>query len=452
MTRAVRAPQPNRATALRQTSKFKFGNRLRRSHLLIAICSGLVFIVFLFDVPVRWLCFSARRALDESLPYSALRWIQRTRLLGNDNIDARLLETEAYLQLSMNSKALTSLQLALQYGLQAEIASAFKDMVLAQRGDFAAAERLMNQHAGVAPARPTLEAIVRCALLNDRFDWVAMVLDKWQQQFPRDAAARYYRGRTHEIHEDWAKALVEYGAALVLQPKFAKASFRSGIVLTKQQQFFSGEQMFRKCAVPPYTQIAMIEVANCLWELGQNAEAEKVIDEHGKLGPESLQEQYMQLDEFVDEDRAALVAARVKDSQNEPQAAIKLLKQVLDYNHRNFEARNILISCLRRLEKNAEADQVARTQTEMLECRRRCLTLRIDLSIDSENIQKRCELAELYWKCESLGEAQLELNAIFAREPTCKQAHRIQSQIYAEKGRFSQEFQGLAAYHTQLSQ
>jgi len=61
------------------------------------------------------------------------------------------------------------------------------------------------------------------------------------------------------------------------------------------------------------------------------------------------------LDEFVEDDRAALLAARIKDHQKDPEAAVPYLRRVLTFNPRNIEARSRLAACLRSLGQTAEA-------------------------------------------------------------------------------------------------
>ncbi len=315
----------------------------------------------------------------------------------------------------------------------------------------ASAERLTESGAQWLPSCEVHEAVVRCALYDGRWDWARAALDSWQRDVPQDAAVPYLRGRIHELQDEVPEALEEYDEALRLQPSLSKADFRKGAILRGLRQFDEAVAAFLHCRHSALTPIAMIEVADCRWQQGDNDAAWKVLEPYVEQPVRETTELYLQVEEFVEEDRGALVAARIRDGQNDPEAAVPLLQRVLDFNPRNVEARNLLIANFRRLGRGAEADAQTTVVNELLEKRRRTTDLRRLLDEHPDDLEMRCELAELYLEAESLMHAQLELTTVLNRSSDHARAHRLMAMVFREKARHASEFSFLADYHDLLA-
>ena len=323
---------------------------------------------------------------------------------------------------------------------------------MARRGDLSAAQRLTTLRPELLPPCEVYEAVVRCAFYHGRWDWARSVLDSWQKDFPRDAAVPYSRGRLCELQDQPQEALDQYNAALRLQASLATAAFRAGVILREQRQFDEAVAAFQRCRGSQFTSIAMIEVADCRWQQGDTDAAWESLKPYVGMSPQQLMELYLQVEEFVEEDRAALIAARIRDSQNDPEAVIPLLQRVLDFNHRNVEARNLLVSTLRRLGRGEEASQQTAIVEELVAKRKQTTTLRRLLSDNPDDLEMRCDLAELYLEAETLMHAQFELTKVLNQSPNCRRAHRLLAKVYREKARFASEFSDLADRHDLLGQ
>ncbi len=426
--------------------------RVTRRRALVLILIALVLFAWWVDVPVQWCRLAARRALRDNLPQTAVTWIHRSRSFRDSSSETTLLEARALARAGLTTHSLRSLRAATDQGADENNLLACKDLVLARRGDLLAAERLTTLRAGLLPAREAYEAIVRCALFHARWDWARSVLDGWGNDFPRDAAVPYLRGRIFELLEESQPAIGQYDAATELQSSLAKAAFRKGAILRELRQFDTAETAFLRCRKSPFLSIAMIEVADCRWQRGATEAAWEALEPYVEIPPQQLMELYLQVEEFVDEDRAALIAARIRDSQNNPDAAIPLLERVLDYNHRNVEAHNLLASALRKLGSVDEAKQQIAVVEELLKKRRKTTELRRLLSENPGDLEMRCDLADLYLQAESLLHAQLELATVLEQSPGHRRAHRLLAAVYREKARFVSEFAHLAEYHERLGQ
>ena len=210
-----------------------------------------------------------------------------------------------------------------------------------------------------------------------------------------------------------------------------RAAFRAGMCLSQLRDFNQALQMFSHAEREPYTAIAAIEIANSLWELNQLEEAARQIEESVSFNPQQLQLLYLQLDEYVDIDRAALVAARIADAQGNAVGALHMAERVLTHNPREFEARALQIKNLRILNRTQEAEVAAQQQAEMIANRQRGRELRLELETNPNDIDKLYELAELYWRTESDAEAQLIINDILRLDPASARARELLAKIKA---------------------
>lgn len=350
---------------------------------------------------------------------------------------AYLLGARANLQLNMNALALNFVELAEGHGSPRPAVDPLRLMVAAQQGEAAAAEQLLS-HSGVA-ALPSeaYEAIVRCAQYHAQMTRARLVLDQLEQAGEFPAVVAYQRGRNCEITEELASATEYYEKAFQIQPRMTRAAFRAGVCYYKLRKFDRAEEMHRQALRQPYRVVSSIELANCLWEQNRNDEAARIISGCLDEPPAQLQMLYLQVDEYVDADRAALVGGRIHNALQNSQQAVELLHRVLAYNHRDFEARALLIKNLRLLDREQEANELTTIQTQMTAGRQRCSDLRIELADapadDAETIDKRCELAELYWQVESVAEAKLELAEILKLDPNCERARRLLADIDREQ-------------------
>jgi len=394
---------------------------------------GLLFTVGFLNVPGWWLCSFAGRALREHDPYTALLWIDRAARFSPSDSQVKLLAARAYLQLNMNLAAMEQVDKAAQHAAPADVLEPFRLIIAAQRGDWNASEELMNWSANSPLPIEAYEAIVRCAQINNKLDRAALILDQVEKSGDGKVMIDYQRGRNREILEDFAEAAKHFQKAYEAYPNSARAALRAGICLEKLKLFEDAETMFRKVQRGPYLTVAATELANCLWEQNRSEVAAETLERSLHVTPDELQTLYMQVDEFVDSDRAALVGARIQDALGNAGKSVELLRRVLAYNHRDFEARSLLIKGLRKLNLSSQADEVAKVQSEMTANRRRILDLRLELEQNPQNIEKLCELAELYWYTESSAEAQLVVSKILELDSHCVRAKELLAKMQFEQ-------------------
>ncbi len=395
--------------------------------LLLGTLALLVGCAYVLDAPGMWMRSLAHRALRAHDARQALLWTERSLSYSANDRQAHLLAARAHLQLNLNAAAQADLARASnQVAAQpdAELL-AHQEMISAQMGDLQAAERLLQWDLDYALPNEAYEAILRCTLQHGEFDLARAILNQLDQLQVEPALVAYQRGRIHEVAEEFQQAAADYQAALALRPAMLRAAFRAGTCFYELRQFQAAAEMFSRAARGHYQQVANIELASSLWEDNQFQAAEQAIAVAIDSDPLQLQADYLELEQYVDEDRAALVAARIDDAQGNSQRAIENLRRVLAFNHRSFEARGLLIKNLQATNQRDEAEQLAELQREMIANRERCRSLVLELEASPHDIEKRCELAELYWYTESVAQRGLRSTKFSSWTPIVSEHSRF---------------------------
>lgn len=410
-----------------------YAKRFPRNATLLAALIVAVLAGWLWDAPGLWLRTLAERSLGRNDPHNALSWVAWAVWHAPQDPDARLLGARANLQLNRNSAALELVDQAALLGAPADQLEPYRWMIAAQRGEADAAEQLLNQSDRIPLPPEAYEAIIRCAQYQEQLPRAELMLERLEATGHATAVVAYHRGRNLEIAEDYAAAADFYGKAFQTQPRMVRSAFRAGSCFYALRSFERAAEMFRQAQNSAYKAIASVELANALWEQKKFEEASQTIAPYLDDDPVELQTLYLQVDEYIDSDRAALIGARIQDALGNSQAAVNLLERVLAYNHRDFEARALLIKNLRQLQREPEANALAQVQSEMIAKRQRARQLRLELIEEPNNIDKLCELAQLYWEAESVAEAQLAISQILERDRNCECAKQLRAKINAEE-------------------
>lgn len=421
------------------TSLAKVSRRRRlRLRWLLPTVAALVLVAWQADA-AGYLCRKmALHAMGDNRPHAALAWLdwavrsESLRLLPPDDSTPRL-QSLAYFRLNLRDSAVAALDEAARRRGDARRLSFYRDLAAAHHGDATAVQRLTEYGGEYLPPQVVFESVIRHGHYHGHFDWAISIADMWIAQLPDDGAALYHRGRMHETSNRFEAAADDYQSALNLQPHLYQAAYRLGMVLKKQRQFDRAEQALRQCLDSPYDSIARIEIADALWERSESEAAWSYVESELDRSPLEYADLYRQVDDFVDDDRAAVTAARILESQNRLTEAIPLWKRALRFNSRNPEAYDALVAVLRRSGRDAEAEPYAARHQELLAMRRECSELRIQISDNPNDIEARVRLAELYAQCESLASAHLVLREVLADAPGHTRARQLQAEVFRQK-------------------
>jgi tetratricopeptide (TPR) repeat protein len=363
---------------------------------------------------------------------------------------ADLLECRAWAWLNQTSHATDALVRVAESGaVEEDVLQAYRDLIHARRGRWEATERLTGADTLRVPYRDAMGAVVRAAMLHDRIDLAEAMLDDWEQKLPKDSAVNYLRGRMLEAREKTERAADQYEIASAKQPRYSAAHFRRGVLRRNERDFAGSETSYLQCR-SPYHQIARLEAGESRWQREAYAAAWELVEPllSEPWGP--LFARYLEVDEYVDDDRPALIGARIQSSQGDLEAAVRLWQRVREFHPRNFEATKMLADHLGELGRHDESLAERQRLQDLLDTRQRTVELRNQFREEPGNLELHCDLAEAYLHGESLAEGIVELQAILRSHPDCKRAHRLLAIAYREKARIAPSFEELAVQHERL--
>jgi Tfp pilus assembly protein PilF len=422
----------------------------RRWVLLLLALIVLSWVMIGLDLPGRWFRWAASGSIDSNKPHVAMWWTSLSRWRGGSHPEADLLDARAWVWLNQTTLAMDQLAGLERGSVDWRRLAAYSDLVLARRGLSDAADRLVNSETQWVPARDVMAAVARSALVNEQYPLAERVLEQWQARFSRDPALFYLKGLVAELQDQLELAETNYTRAFELQPDFGAATFRLGVVRRLERRFDEAESTFALCHGTPYERIGRLEQAACQWELDLLDEAWDLVEPLLDEPLAALISLYLEVDEYVDDDRPAFVAARIKSSQEAWNEAESFARRSLDMNPRNSEARSLLANVLResgRLEESiAERDVLE----NLLDIRRHSGELRNQLAREPDNVELRCDLAENYLVAESVAYSMSEAMEVLRRDPRNKRAHRLLAQAYRERAKMTPEFTELARKHERL--
>jgi tetratricopeptide (TPR) repeat protein len=377
--------------------------------------------------------WQARRALSANRPFAALEWIEwADEVRGPDRPEHRLLEALALTRLGYAGRAAASIDVAEKNRATPQQLRDHRQLVAIRLGDMSAAQTLSQSESVSLPFDDFFNALVHCAMFHGQFDWGHSLLDEWQEKAPGNAAESYLRGRLFELQDRFDESLGSYRMAIERQGSYPRASFRMGVVHRDQRELEAAETAFRACLDSPYARIAKIELAEICLQRGDFETAQQFLDAVGEQDPRSTIQLYLAVEMFVDNDRFALLQGGACEAAQEDEAASKAFQAAIDFNQRNLEAQFKLAAVLRRLGRGDEASVPADAHRRLVEQQTQCIALRTSLEDSPDDLELRCDLAELVWQCESVADAHLELEAVFTRDPYHRRAKSLLRRIQTE--------------------
>lgn len=397
--------------------------------VLLLLVLGVLLVALFFNRNALAL-WAARRSLAENSPHEALQWVRwGDRQGGESNPANRLVEALIQNRLGFTVGARQSVDRAEELGATVKQIDDHYDLISARLGDIEAAERLSENEAASVPVREFFHSVVHCAMYRGRMGWGHSLLDRWQEQFPGDTGERYLRGRILEIEGEPAEAIRCYDTVLANQEDFHEAAFRLGYIYRDRREFAKAGNYFRRCLDSPYDTIARIELADCLSLLGETKQAVEMLEPTLDAKPEEFLRQYLPIEVYVEDDRPALIAAELYESLDDQETAVKYYQRAAEYNPRNLAAHAQLAILLRLLKQDEEADKHAAIHQTLLTHQAQVADLQARLEETPDDLDLRCDLAELHLLCTSVADAQIELQRVLNADPDHPRAQAILSRL-----------------------
>lgn len=406
------------------------------------------FGILAFFVAILWLSgtanslceYFANRSLDARRPSSTLQWIQFERSWFGTTSRSLVLEARAYLQYGETASVLQSVRKLRDRDPSNELADVLDNLVSIQLGDQSRLAPLIARSDNNLPLTDVFEASARCHLFNSDENNLAATFEHWAQFNPSDPAIEYYKGRWDEISDRFDNAISHFEESIKQSRLFLKPRFRRGILLRDLRRFDEALQEFESMIGSDFESIAAVEAAHCLHRMGDSKAAWNKIQGKHDVSILLQIQQYQRADQFVEGNRFALVGGGILESLERYGEAIDLLRLALEANHRDSEARVLLISCLNRLGKSEDAVLESKLHAEMASGKLECKNLADQLEIESTDFAKRIRYATLLFRYKSLGESQLIAENLQKDFPAEAETYRLLASIYRERARESNDW------------
>lgn len=411
-----------------------------RERVSIGILALFVTLLWFFGTANSLCEYFASRSLDARLPSSALHWIQFEQSWFGTTNRSLVLEARAYLQHGETASVLQSVRSIRDRDPANELADVLDNLVSIQFGDQSRLAPLIAGASDHLPLTDVFEASARCHLFNSDEDNLAATFEHWTQFNPNDPAIEYYRGRWDEISDRFENAIKHFEESKTQGPSFLKPRFRKGILLRDLRRFDEALQEFETMIGSDFDTIAAMEAAHCLFMMGDSKAAWNKIQGKHDVSVMLQTQQYQRADQFIEGNRFALVGGGILESLERYSDAIDLLHLALEANHRDSEARVLMISCLNRSGKIEDAAIESELHAEMTSGKLECKNLADQLEIESTDFAKRIRYATLLFRYKSLGESQLEAENLPKEFPAEAETHRLLASIYRERARESNDW------------
>ncbi len=417
----------------------KSSSRIRK-RVSIGILAFFIALLWFFGTANSWCEYFANRSLDTRSPSSTLRWLQFERSWFGTTNQSLVLEARAYLQYGETASVLQSVRSLRNRDPSNELADILDNLVSIQLGDRSRLAPLIASGSNKLPLVDVFEASARCHLFNSDENSLAATLEHWTQFNPNDPAIAYYKGRWDEISDRFESAISHFLGSKTQGPLFLKPRFRRGILLRELRRFEEAFQEFESLIGTDFEITAAVEAAHCLHMMGDSKAAWSKIQGKPDFSILFQTQQYRRADQFVEGNRFALVGGGILESLGRYDEALVLLRRVLATNHRDSQARALLISCLNRLGKPDEASEESKILAEMASGKLESKNLAEQLDVDGTDYAKRLRYAELLFRYKSLGESQFEAEKLLKDFPNKAEIHRLLTQIYREHARDSADW------------
>jgi len=419
--------------------KIKSPSRLRK-RVSLGILAFFVFSLWFLGTPNSICEFFANRALDARNPNATLRWTQFEKSWFGSTERLLVLETRAHLQFGEYASALQSVEELRDKNPGNAIADELKSLVAVQMGDKDRLKRLLTGEGKLLSLTDIFEASARCHLFNMDEDGLVNTFEHWSEFNPDDPAIEYYHGRWDEVSDRLESAIRHFEKAEKQSGSYLKPRFRKGILLRELRRFGEAFEAFDQMNGTDFESIAAVEAAYCVLSLGNAESAWSKIKDKLQLSTALQAQQYQRAEQFVEGDRFALVGGSILESLERYDEAMVLLRKALEANHRDSEARVLLIACLNRTGKPDEAARESKIQAEMTSGKLECKNLEEQLEVEAADYAKRIRYATLLFRYKSLGESQLETETLQKTFPGESETHQLLANIYRERARESAEW------------
>jgi tetratricopeptide (TPR) repeat protein len=308
-------------------------------------------------------------------------------------------------------------------------------LLRAERGDVQGAvpfcKRLLDENH--AQSARILEALAAGYLRIFRLDDAQRCLKLWQEREPNNAHVHYMSGSLHEVRGQLREAVIALRRAVELDAEHEPARFRLAVILIDQSEARAALPHLRLLMEQQPAGVAVLtDLARCLDQLGEEDEAETLLDRALALNPRhagALRER-------------GLLAVR----KDQPERAEIWLRQACTLAPGDYKLHYQLMLCLQRLGKDDEVRALQPLLKQLLEDATRMRSLLEEVSLTPSDAALLQELGAIALRAGSLDQGLRWFEAALQADPHHAATHESLARHYQQTGQLSR-----AATHRELA-
>ena len=286
--------------------------------------------------------------------------------------------------------------------------------------------------------RPVYEALYRGDLAARNWDRAGFWLYLWLERYPDDWAPRLWEADLLEPFQNYDRAREDYLRVLQLRPDEPRALLKAGLIaVANRGDYAEAETYLTRCLErDPGNAEAEVGLARCSYARGDLAAARKRLQ--GVLGRNPH------------DAAAALLLGTIEAESNHDDEALRWLRTAEAGGAEPLAVHYQLAQVLRRLGKDAEAEEHAHRFSEMRETRSALEVAIRAVDVEPHSADRRYEAGRLSM---AVGEedkgAQWLLSAL-KEDPAHRPSHAALADYYARQS--DPDAAALADYHRRLAQ
>lgn len=398
-----------------------------------------------------WPMQQARVAVAARNYRAAESWLAWADRLRGDRATLELLRARIARQRGDTAAMAIQLERATSSGVAAELVTREGWLAAAQTGRLREVEPELKAWL----ADPGEEGAAICdAYCNGltaqgRLEEAQWLLDAWQTGFPDDPEPHVKRGRIAEHALAYEGAEREYRQALEKRPGYPPALYALARLLIEQKRSAEALPRFRACASEePITAFAAeLGVVMCLRTLGQNEEARALAERLVDVPQATRQAAFALVGFPLEGDPAALERGRLAAAERDVVTAERWLRQAVERDPYNLDARFAWATALRSLGKQEEAaaefEQVSLVRKELAKTE----AFRTRLMQQPDDVESRYQIGLVYLRYQSPRLGLYWLQTALAYDPHHQPTHQALAEYYEAHQAEQPSYRNLAQHH-----
>ncbi len=394
------------------------------------------------------------QALERRDYLAAKVWVQRAAQLEPQSAKTEWLFARVERKLGNADETLRHLRTARQLGGESELVRREELLLQAQTGVLENIlrdlDKLLIDHS--EDGAEICEAYVNGLLINGQVDAAAAIMQQWQQAFPNDPQTDYLFGRLAEFKRRTKEAERHFRAALAKAPLHAPSLFALGRTQIQANLWNEALATYQQCANSGHLGPAQLGIAQCLKQLGREAEALALLQQAAAIPQQKFLEAQRQLGESVEYDTLHLELGIVEAALGHTDAAVAALEKAVAYNSKHRQARYQLAQALKAVGRSEEAKihfewYLAMEKKIDERDRQHDVVERAPKDLDA-----RCRLGALYLETDSEKVGLFWLRGVLAEDPQHRETHEVLANFYEANAANDPSAIAVSRHHRQLAQ